>query len=87
MNDNDLEKELKEQLVEAGIYCDGDCDEDKCEHIHITLSKLIEACGASFHSLVFNIHEWRANGINAEFGRGKTPEEAVKNLHEALNKK
>jgi hypothetical protein len=45
-----------------------------------TLSELIGACGQKLNYLLNNIHEWKASGINGEFGRGSTPEEAVAKL-------
>lgn len=51
------------------------------------LDEIIKACGARFHHLINNIHEWKASGINGEFGKGTTPDEAISNLWLELNKK
>lgn len=45
-----------------------------------TLSELILSLGSDFHMLLNNVHEWKATSARSEFGRGKTPEEAVINL-------
>lgn len=45
-----------------------------------TLSKLLTIVGSDFHMLLNNVHEWKATSVRSEFGRGKTPEEAVINL-------
>jgi hypothetical protein len=49
-----------------------------------TLEELIETCGSDFLYLNNNVHEWKAIGVQQEFGRGATPTEAIARLWLAL---
>ena len=70
----------------TGTIIDWQCNiEDGLPRIP-TLSKLIVHCGGKLDYIKNNIHEWKALGINGEFGRGTTPEEAVANLWLSLEK-
>lgn len=85
---------VKEPKFDQGYWC----SEDEGEGVYIpTLEELIKACGDKLKTLYRHGDVWVATpedctlcdwenweGIRAE---GLTPEEAVKNLYIALNKK
>jgi len=84
--------ELAKQLKDAGFPKLDLVFVKDLKHFIPSLSELIDACGDKFHWLnkmksQYDEDVWNAMALSKEFGRGKTPEEAVAKLWIKLNKK